>query len=71
MTLNSGPVSYHPARILNVFYPTNTKKIKIPKPTNSPAICTKKLKADQILVTVFIIQSTVFHVMSAKHSPKH
>jgi len=49
MPLNSGPASYHPARIFHIFSPTNTKKTKIRKPTNSPGICTKKLRADQIL----------------------
>ena len=69
--IKSGPVSYHPTIILHIFSPTNTKNIKIRKPTISPAICTKKLRADQILLSVFIIQFTVVHVMSATHSRKH
>jgi hypothetical protein len=71
MAINSGPVSYHPARILQIFSATNTKNIEIRKPINSPVICTKKLRADQILGTVCIIQFRIFHVMSGKHSRKH
>jgi hypothetical protein len=71
MTLNSAPVSYHPARILSIFSPTNSKKIKIRKPTNSPAIYTKKLRSDQILGIVFTIQFTMVQVMSATNSRKH
>jgi hypothetical protein len=71
MTLNSGPVSCHLARILQIVSPTNTKTIKIRKPINSPVLYTKKLRADQILGIVFIIQFTIFHVMSATYSRKH
>jgi hypothetical protein len=49
MILNSGPVSYHPARIFHIFPPANTEKNKIWQPKNSSAIYTMKLRTDQIL----------------------